>query len=43
MKKTRFTAEQMVKMLREADRTSVSEMPKKHGVSDQTVSRSRGT
>ena len=37
MKKTRFTDEQMVKMLREADRTSVSEVAKKHGVSDQTL------
>ena len=37
MKKTRFTDEQMVKMLREADRTSVSDVAKKHGVSDQTL------
>ena len=37
MKTTRFTDEQMVKMLREADRTSVSEVAKKHGVSDQTL------
>ena len=37
MKKIRFTDEQMVKMLREADRTSVSEVAKKHGVSDQTL------
>ena len=37
MKKTRFTEEQMVKMLQEADRTSVPEVAKKYGVSDQTA------
>jgi transposase-like protein len=37
MKKTRFTEEQMVKMLQEADRTSVPEVAKKYGVSDQTL------
>jgi Zn-dependent peptidase ImmA (M78 family) len=37
MKKTRFTEEQMVKMLREPDKSPVSEMAKKRGVSDVTI------
>jgi transposase-like protein len=37
MKKTRFSEQQMVKILREADAAPVMDVAKKHGISDQTI------
>ena len=37
MKKSRFTEEQLVKILREADRSPVPEVAKRYGISDPTI------
>ena len=37
MRKSRFTEAQTVAILREADKSPVAEVAKKHGISEQTI------
>jgi putative transposase len=37
MKKSRYSDEQIVRILREADKTPIAEVAKRHGVSQQSI------
>ena len=37
MKKSRYSDEQIVRILREADKTPIAEVAKRHGVSEQSI------